>query len=80
MGSVLAAPASDVCSIAVSPLENDVIYVTQNNVALWESSDAGANWTMLEDGPGNRRAFVVTNQTGANSFDLYYGPGRSCAT
>ena len=67
--------ASDVCSIAVSPLESNVIYVTQNNVALWESRDGGANWTMLEDGPGNRRAFVVTNQTGANSFDLYYGAG-----
>ncbi len=69
------AGTGDVCSIAVSPLENDVIYVTQNNVALWESSNGGANWTMLEDGPGNRRAFVVTNQTGANSFDLYYGAG-----
>ena len=67
--------AGDVCSIAVSPLESDGIYVTQNNVALWESRDAGANWTMLEDGPGNRRAFVVTNQTGASSFDLYYGAG-----
>ena len=69
------AGVGDVCSIAVSPLEDDVIYVTQNNVALWESRDAGANWTMLEDGPGNRRAFVVTNQTGASSFDLYLGAG-----
>jgi uncharacterized repeat protein (TIGR01451 family) len=69
------ANAGDVCSIAASPLESDVLYVTQNNVALWESRDAGANWTMLEDGPGNRRAFVVTNQTGPSSFDLYYGSG-----
>jgi hypothetical protein len=69
------AGTGDVCSIAVSPLESNVVYVTQNNVALWESRDAGATWTMLEDGPGNRRAFVVTNQTGANSFDLYYGSG-----
>ena len=67
--------AGDICSIAASPLENDVLYVTQNNVALWETRDGGVNWTMLEDGPGNRRAFVVTNQTGANSFDLYYGAG-----
>lgn len=62
-----------VCSIAASPLESDVLYVTQNNGNLWESSDGGASWTVLEDGVGNRRAFVVTNQTGANSFDLYYG-------
>lgn len=67
--------AGDVCSIAASPLETDVLYVIQNNVALWESSDAGANWTMLEDGPGNRRVFVETNRTGNNTFDLYYGAG-----
>jgi uncharacterized repeat protein (TIGR01451 family) len=69
------ADAGDVCSITASPLESDVLYVTQNNVALWESRNGGASWTMLEDGPGNRRAFVVTNRTGDHSFDLYYGAG-----
>jgi uncharacterized repeat protein (TIGR01451 family) len=65
----------EVCSVAPSPLEDDVLFVTQNTFGLWESSDGGSTWTRLEDVGGNRRQFVVTNQTGANSFDLYYGTG-----
>jgi uncharacterized repeat protein (TIGR01451 family) len=63
----------DTCSIAASPLENDVLFAVINSQKLWESDDGGATWTALDDGLGNRRPFVVTNQTGPNSFDVYLG-------
>jgi uncharacterized repeat protein (TIGR01451 family) len=69
------ATGGTVCSIAASPLENDVVFATLVNGNLWESDNGGATWTALEDGLGNRRPFVETNQTGAGTFDLYLGAG-----
>ena len=71
------------CSIAVSPDESYVLFVTVGLTSpdVFESDDAGASWTMLinpEAGPQGRIPFVRTNQrsntaAGDNIFDLWYG-------
>jgi PKD domain len=80
------------CSIAVSPDESYVLFVYASDNNIYESDDAGANWTNLgspEQRPQGRIPFVVTNQRadtggGANVFDLWTSDVRlfrvSCTT
>lgn len=69
------------CSIAASPDESYVLFVYAADNNIYESDDAGANWTNLGT-PDRRRQgrvpFVVTNQRsndgmGNNVFDLWAG-------
>jgi photosystem II stability/assembly factor-like uncharacterized protein len=63
------------CSIAVSPHEANVIYVTVGN-NVFESSDGGSTWTNLGTPDARRQGrvpFVATNPRSANTFDLWYG-------
>lgn len=66
------------CSIAVSPDEPNVLFVTVAN-NIYESDDAGANWTNLGT-PDSRRQgripFVAINDRTGNSFDLWFGDVR----
>ena len=66
---------SGLASIAASPDEQDVIFATvgQN---VWESDDAGANWTNLGTPDSKRQGrvpFVAVNDRAGNAFDLWYG-------
>lgn len=67
------------CSISVSPDENDVLFVFASDNNVWESDDAGANWTNLGNPQAQGRIpFVATNQRandggGNNLFDLWAG-------
>jgi hypothetical protein len=71
-----------VCSIAVSPDESDVLFVTVG-AYIYESDDAGVTWTFLGT-PDSRRQgripFVSTNKRsdsgGDERFDLWYGDVR----
>ena len=71
-----------VCSIAVSPDEPDVLFVTVG-ANIYESDDAGVSWTNLGT-PDSRRQgrvpFVSTNKradSGSDQrFDLWYGDVR----
>lgn len=85
-GATWSAPSPDlpggVCSIAVSPDESDVLFVTVG-ANIYESDDAGASWTMLGT-PDSRRQgrvpFVSTNKRSdvgsEQRFDLWYGDVR----
>jgi hypothetical protein len=85
-GATWTAPSPDlpggVCSIAVSPDEFDVLFVTVG-ADIYESDDEGANWTNLGT-PDSRRQgripFVSTNKrsdSGSDErFDLWYGDVR----
>ena len=66
------------CSIAVSPDENYVLFVYASDNNVYESDDAGANWTNLGSPEARRQGripFVVTNQRadagGNNVFDIW---------
>lgn len=63
-------------SIAVSPQEPNVLFVTDGSL-IYQSLDGGASWpTSLQITPpdnGNRIPFVATNPTGGSSYDLWYG-------
>jgi PKD domain-containing protein len=65
------------CSIAVSPDESYVLFVVASDNNLYESDDAGANWTSHgSNGAQGRVPFVETNQRsdsgGNNRFSLWY--------
>jgi len=66
------------CSIAVSPDEAYVLFVTVGT-RIFESDDAGATWPTEFANPSaqGRISFVATNQRadagGANRFDLWFG-------
>ena len=66
-------PGSGRCSIAVSPLERDVLFVALG-ASLYESDDGGVNWRALRNLPaGGRFLFVATHKRSAIDFDLYFG-------
>lgn len=85
-GATWSAPAGALpggrCSIAVSPDESDVLFVTVG-ANIYESDDAGVSWTNLGT-PDSRRQgripFVSTNKrsdSGSDQrFDLWYGDVR----
>lgn len=68
------------CSIAVSPDEEDVLFVAVG-ANIYESDDGGASWTYLGTPESRRQGripFVETNQRadgggGEDLFDLWYG-------
>ena len=63
------------CSIAASPHEANVIFVTVGN-NVFESSNGGGTWTNLGTPDRTRQGrvpFVATNPRSANTFDLWYG-------
>ena len=65
-------------SIDASPDEQDVIFATVGN-NVWESDDAGANWTNLGTPDSKRQGrvpFVAVNDRAGNAFDLWYGDVR----
>ena len=66
---------SGVCSIAASPHERSVLFVTVGQ-DIYESSDGGATWTELGT-PDSRRQgripFLVINERSSTTFDLWYG-------
>ncbi|MGI9263955.1 MAG: hypothetical protein ACR2QU_03430, partial [Gammaproteobacteria bacterium] len=64
-----------ICSIAASPHESDVIFVTVAN-NIFESSDGGGTWTNLgtpDSRTQGRVPFVVTNPRSNSTFDLWFG-------
>lgn len=74
----LPAKAHGRCSIAASPDEPDVLFVAGADNIVYESDDAGANWTPLGNpAPIGRIPFVVTNDrtdaVGVQKFDLWFG-------
>jgi hypothetical protein len=63
-------------SIAVSPDESYVLFVAAADNNIYESDDAGANWTNLgtPDSRGQGRIpFVAVNDRAGTAFDLWYG-------
>lgn len=65
------------CSIAVSPDESYVLFILASDNNLYESDDAGANWTNLgNQGAQGRIPFIVTNQRSddgdTDRFDAWY--------
>jgi photosystem II stability/assembly factor-like uncharacterized protein len=65
------------CSIAASPDESYVLFVVGSDNNVYESDDAGGNWTNLgQQGAQGRIPFVVTNQRAnagmTNRFDVWY--------
>lgn len=77
-------PAPGRCSIAVSPDEQDVVFITDASVGMvYESDDGGAHgnssWVAIgqPSDPVKRIPFVVTNKRsdvgGEKRFDLWYG-------
>jgi len=77
--NVLGARADGRCSIDASPLESGVLYAMSAN-ALWEGdadTSGVVQWTQLQGNLGARIEFVVTNQTGTNTFDVYMGAGTT---
>jgi hypothetical protein len=63
------------CSIVASPLEPNTLFVTGPGGGLYESQNAGASWTQVDDTGGGRIPFVEAVATGANSWDLFWGEG-----
>jgi photosystem II stability/assembly factor-like uncharacterized protein len=70
------------CSIAVSPDEQDVLFVTVG-ANIYESDDGGTTWTNLGTPDSSRQGripFVATNQRSDSGdddrFDLWYGDIR----
>ena len=65
------------CSISVSPDESYVLFVVASDNNLYESDDAGANWTNHgSNGAQGRVPFAETNQRsdsgGNNRFSIWY--------
>ena len=66
------------CSIAASPDEADVLFVTVG-ANIYESDDGGATWSYLGTPDKKRQGripFVATNPRSGDSFDLWYGDIR----
>jgi hypothetical protein len=63
-----------VCSLAVSPHESGVLFAT-SGTAIFESDDGGGNWggSYVNPARQGRIPFVMTNRTGTDSFDLWFG-------
>ncbi|MCC6460432.1 MAG: hypothetical protein IT260_08170 [Saprospiraceae bacterium] len=60
-------------SIAVSPDEAYVLFAVVGTT-LFQTTDAGANWTgMTNPSPQGRIPFVATNQRAGQGFDLWFG-------
>ena len=81
-GSSWSAPSADLpggfCSIAVSPDEADVLFVTVG-ADIYESDDGGVSWTNLgtpDRARQGRIPFVATNARSGDDFDLWYGDIR----
>jgi photosystem II stability/assembly factor-like uncharacterized protein len=68
-------------SIAVSPLEANVLFATTGS-SLLESDDAGTSWTDLMGQPFNERpVWVKAELVGNTQFDLYFpGERKRCGT
>ena len=65
------------CSIAASPDESYVLFVVASDNNVYETDNAGANWTNLgQNGGQGRIPFVVTNQRSnagmTDRFTLWY--------
>lgn len=65
------------CSIAASPDETYVLFVVASDNNVYETDDAGANWTNLgQNGGQGRIPFVATNQRSnagmTDRFSLWY--------
>jgi len=87
--SALPVAARGRCSIAASPDESYVLFIVGLDNNVYESDDAGANWTNLgNSGPQGRIPFVTTNQRANNGmtnvFDIWYSDTQlfsaSCTT
>jgi photosystem II stability/assembly factor-like uncharacterized protein len=66
---------SGICSIAASPYEEDVIFVTVGR-DIYESDDGGIKWENLGTPDFRRQGrvpFVATNPRGKGTFDLWFG-------
>jgi hypothetical protein len=66
------------CSIAASPDEEDVLFVTVG-ANIYESDDGGVSWTNLGTPDSKRQGripFVATNKRSDDAFDLWYGDIR----
>jgi len=81
-GSSWSVPSGDLpggwCSIAASPEEEDVLFVTVG-ADVYESDDGGSNWTNLgtpDEARQGRIPFVATNKRSGDNFDLWYGDIR----
>jgi len=81
-GSIWSAPSPDLpgglCSIAVSPDEQDVLFVTVG-ANIYESDDGGVNWKNIGTPDKDRQGripFVATNKRSGDNFDLWYGDIR----
>lgn len=66
--------AGGVCSLAASPDEVDVIFLSVGQL-IFESRDGGATWpTEFENpGPQGRIPFVKVNDRDGRAFDLWFG-------
>ena len=62
-------------SIAASPDEPNVIFLVSNTNRLYESSDAGVNWTLIgsDTNPQGRTSFVTVNDRTGAAFDIWFG-------
>jgi uncharacterized repeat protein (TIGR01451 family) len=75
-----ACPFIGVHTIAVSPLEPNVLFGAIDETHLYESDNAGASWTNLNPSTdvGGREAWVATHLSAdgnPNHFDIYFGSG-----
>lgn len=76
----LVRPRGGRCSIAISPDEGYVIFLTERR-QIYESNDGGQTWTVIANPHRQGRIpFVATNQRansgGADRFDLWFGDTR----
>jgi hypothetical protein len=62
------------CSLAASPDEADVIFLSVGT-QLFESRDGGATWptTFINPGPQGRIPFVKVNDRAGAAYDLWFG-------
>jgi len=74
-----------VCSLAASPDENDVLFMSVGT-QIFESRDGGGTWptTFVNPGSQGRIPFVRVNDRTGNAFDLWFGDTQlfraSCTT
>ena len=63
-----------VCSLAVSPDESNVLFMTVGTT-IFDSIDGGANWntTYAPQGAQGRIPFVRINNRSGTSYDIWYG-------
>jgi FG-GAP repeat len=76
-GATFAAGAAEVggqCTVAVSPDEDDVLFMSVST-QIFESRDAGATWptSFVNPGAQGRIPFVKVNDRSGTAFDLWYG-------